>query len=131
MESPHILVVDDEEDIRWALENILQPTGFTITTAGSGSEALSKLSLHSYVIAFLDIKLPDQDGFAIASYIFQHYSRTSVVLVSGYYNKEDEAILEGLEKGVIVGFLSKPFNLQEVRLLALQAVKHYEEAQND
>jgi len=126
MMMPHILVVDDEEDIRWALENILSSAGYIITCAESGSQALAQLHRNAYFIAFVDIKLPDQDGFAIAAHIFQFYPRTSVVLVSGYYNKEDDAIIEGLQKGIIMGFLSKPFNLHEVRALARQAFQEYE-----
>jgi len=87
MKNPQILIVDDEEDIRWALQNILHPTGHVVTCAASGNEALENLRHHAYSIAFLDIKLPDQDGLTIASHIFEHYPRTSVVLISGYYNK--------------------------------------------
>ncbi len=126
MKPPAVLVVDDEEDIRWALTNILKPAGYQINCAESGGTALAQLKQRAYFIAFVDIKLPDQDGFAIAAHISQYYPHTSVVLVSGYYNKEDEAITEGLQKGHFTGFLAKPFSLHEVRSLARQAFQQYE-----
>ncbi len=127
MKHPHILIVDDEEDIRWAFENILRPIGYTVTCADSSSVAFTQLERHSYVIAFIDIKLPGQDGFEIALHIIQNHPNTSIVLISGYHNKEDNKILKWIVEGNIMGFISKPFNLQEVRSLARQANQKYEE----
>jgi len=131
MNKPQILVVDDEEDIRWALKNILHPTGYVVTCAASVGEALDNLHQYPYFIAFVDMKLPDQDGLTIANHIFEHYPRTSVVLISGYYNQDDDAIVKVLQKGIILSFLSKPFPLSEVRVLAQLAIQRYEGVQNE
>jgi DNA-binding NtrC family response regulator len=127
MESPQILIADDEEDIRWALENILKTSGYSVACAASSQIAFSKLEKDSYFIAFVDIKIPDKDGFEIAAYISENHPKTSVVLISGYYNKEDDAILEAIQNGTIMGFISKPFELKEVRSLATQAFQRYRE----
>ena len=119
--QPRILVVDDEPDVCWALENILCPAGYAVTTTTRGAEALELLARQPYAVAFVDAKLPDLDGLELAAMIRQRSPRTAVVLISGYYYREDPIVMEGLAKNLYVGFLSKPFHLNEVRSLAHRA----------
>ena len=121
-ERETILIVDDEPDMCWALENILRPTGYAVTTATTGAEALELLAGKPYAAAFVDVKLPDMDGLELAASIRQRSPHTAVVLISGYYYQEDKTITERLQDGHVIGFISKPFDLDEVRLMARQAV---------
>ena len=120
---PHILVVDDEPDMCWALENILDSEGYQITTTTSGKEALELVGETSFQVVFIDAKLSDLDGLELAALIRQQSPRTSIVLISGYYYQEDRTINEGLVKHLFVGFISKPFDLEEVRLMAGRAME--------
>jgi CheY-like chemotaxis protein len=122
-EQPRILVVDDEPGMCWALENILRPAGYAVTTTPSGAEALELLAGESYAVAFVDAKLPDLDGLELAALIRQHSPHTAIVLISGYYYQEDKAITEGLQDELFTGFIAKPFDLEEVRRMARQAVE--------
>lgn len=122
-ELPRILIVDDEPDMCWVLENILRPTGCAVTTTTTGAEALELLTEEPYAAAFVDVKLPDIDGLELAALIRQQSPHTAIVLISGYFYQEDRIINEGLEKELFIGFISKPFNLEEVRLMARQAVE--------
>jgi CheY-like chemotaxis protein len=130
-EPPRILVVDDEPDMCWALENILRPAGYAVTTATTGTEALDLLAAEYYAAAFVDAKLPDLDGLELAVLIRQRSPHTTVVLISGYFYREDRTINEGLQKGLFIGFVAKPFGLEEVRLMARQAVERAREGGND
>jgi CheY-like chemotaxis protein len=123
-QSARILVVDDEPDMCWALDNILSPAGYAVTTTTKGAEALYLLTAGEppYAAAFVDAKLPDLDGLELAALIRQQIPGVSVVLLSGYYYPEDSAIIEGLQQGLFVGFVTKPFDLHQVCLLAHQAV---------
>jgi len=118
---PCILVVDDESDVCWALENILSPAGYAVTTTTQGVEALDLLARQPYAVAFVDAKLPDLDGLELAGLIRQRSPHTAVVLISGYYYREDSIVMDGLAKNLYVGFLSKPFQISEVLSLAYQA----------
>ena len=118
---PRILVVDDEPDVCWALENILCPAGYAVTTTTQGLEALELLARQPYAVAFVDAKLPDLDGLELAALIRQRSPHTAVVLISGYYYREDSMVMDGLAKNLYVGFLSKPFRLNEVRSMARRA----------
>ena len=125
--QPRILVVDDEPDVCWALENILCPAGYTVTTTTRGAEALELLARQPYAVAFVDAKLPDLDGLELAALICQQSPHTAVVLISGYYYQEDPMVMEGLAKNLYVGFVSKPFSLNEVRSMARRAANRTEE----
>jgi len=126
-EPPWILVVDDEPDMCWALENILRPAGYAVTTTVSGAEALELLTGERYAAAFVDAKLPDLDGLELATLIRHRSPHTAVILISGYFYQEDDAINEGLQKGDFFGFVAKPFDLEEVRLVASRAVERARE----
>jgi DNA-binding NtrC family response regulator len=121
--SPCILVVDDEPDMCWALENTLRPAGFTVRATTSGTEALAWLAKDHYTAAFVDAKLPDLDGLELAALIQQRSPHTAIVLISGYFYPEDQAINEGLSKELFIGFVAKPFDLEEIRLMAAQAME--------
>jgi CheY-like chemotaxis protein len=124
---PQILVVDDEPDMCWVLENILHPEGFTVTTSTSGAQAMELLAGGTYVVAFVDAKLPDLDGLELAALIRQHSPHTAIVLISGYFYPEDKTITEGLQNELFIGFVAKPFDLEQVRLMARQAVERARE----
>jgi CheY-like chemotaxis protein len=70
----------------------------------------------------VDAKLLDIDGLDLAAWIRQNCPQTAVVMVSGYFYPEDRTIVEGLKRGLFVGFIAKPFDLFEVRRMARQAV---------
>ncbi len=126
-ELSRILIVDDEPDMCWVLENILRPTGYAVTATTTGAEALQLLSKEPCAVAFVDAKLADLDGLELAALIRQQSPHTALVLISGYFYQEDKAINDGLEKELFIGFISKPFDLEEVRLMARQAVERARE----
>lgn len=117
-----ILVVDDEPDMCWALENILSPEGYQIATATSGKKALELAQERRFEVVFIDAKLPDVDGIELSSRIKQTSPQAAIVMISGYFYREDEAIDETLANELCVSFISKPFDLDEVRLAAKKAV---------
>jgi len=123
---PTILVVDDEPDMCWALVQILRPAGYAVTTALTGAEALARVAgcERPYAVAVVDAKLPDQDGLELAARICQMSPQTAIVLISGYYYQEDGPIVAAIQQELIVGFVSKPFQLDQVRLLAHEALGH-------
>lgn len=120
---PRILVVDDEIDMCWALENILCPAGYVVTATTSGTEALKLIARETYPVVFVDAKLPDLDGLELALLIHQRRPGTVVVLISGYFYREDKAIIEGLQKDIFLGFIAKPFTVEEICSMTRQAVE--------
>lgn len=109
------LVVDDEPDMCWALEQILQGEGFRTLKAYTAEAALDVLKNEPFKLMFLDIKLPDIDGLELARQIKTAYPSLPVITISGYYYGDDPNIKKGLDEGVFAAFISKPFEISEIR----------------
>lgn len=108
------LVIDDELDMCWALQNILKEAGFLSKAAPSGHEALFLMQGEKYDLVFLDAKLPDIDGLDLAEFIRRIDPTVKIVMVSGYFYRNDVAIQKAFEEKLINGFISKPFLNEEI-----------------
>ena len=108
------LIVDDEPDICWAIENILKKIGLLADKALNGREALQLVKQKRFRMAFLDAKLPDMEGLELARQIRKIDSGVRAVIVSGYFYKDDINIQNALEEDVICSFISKPFDHDEI-----------------
>jgi|TARA_B110000503_G_scaffold127620_1_gene197552 CheY-like chemotaxis protein len=112
-----ILIIDDEEDMCWAISHILKSQGQAIVTASSGKEACEKLLEGCYSLVFLDAKMPDMDGLEVARFANRVANGTpKIIMISGYHYANDPIICNALEEGLITGFLSKPFTNEEILL---------------
>lgn len=108
------LIVDDEPDICWALEQVLKKNGFFSKKALNGQEALTLVERNCFPLAFLDAKLPDIEGLELARQIQEIDHSVRIVLVSGYFYRDDVGIQHALKEGLICGFISKPFQHGEI-----------------
>ncbi len=109
-----ILVVDDEPEMCWILENIIRKSGFTCKTALSAQAAITLTESTSFGMAFFDAKLPDIDGLELARQFRKTDIRFPIVIVSGYFYQDDQTIEGALESGLITAFVAKPFNHDEI-----------------
>ncbi len=62
---PHLLLVDDDEDIRSLLTNFFRKHGHTVSTAKNGAEMFAALERQTIDIVILDVMLQDEDGFSV------------------------------------------------------------------
>jgi CheY-like chemotaxis protein len=110
-----VLVIDDEPDVRWALQMMLLQHGFGVALVGSGAEALLWLQQQTCQVMLLDAKLGDVDGFELAGRIQTLTPCTApIILVSGYFYTDDIAIQRNLRAGVIAAFVTKPFRHEDI-----------------
>jgi DNA-binding NtrC family response regulator len=130
VEQHRILIIDDEQDLCWVLANSLRRSGYYVSMAHTGADALKLLEANDYAVAFIDAKLPDLDGLALADYIFRKGWPTSVIMISGYFYQEDQLIADGLQADHFFGFIAKPFDISQVRSLAQQAIERSMEAKD-
>jgi DNA-binding NtrC family response regulator len=115
------LIVDDESDLGWVLQQSLLLDGWQVFVAHTGSAAIESAAAHPLQIAFVDAKLPDMDGLEVIGRIESLHPRASIVLISGYYYAEDPEVREAQRQGRIVHFIAKPLDLAEVSALAQRA----------
>ncbi len=115
-----ILVVDDEKDIREALDGVLRDEGFDVALAGSSEEALKKIGAKVPDLVLLDIWLPGMDGVEALKRIKNHNANLPVVMISGHAN------IETAVKTTKLGaydFIEKPLSLDKVILTVEHALE--------
>lgn len=111
-DSLKILILDDEPDLCWSMEELLRYEGHEVKRAESGKEARDILQGKSFDLAFVDIKLLDDNGLDIADLIKHRNPHAEVILISGYYiPDEDSAGLKITDKYKLI---TKPFDLDLV-----------------
>ncbi len=79
-----ILVVDDETSLRQTLSLILQQSGFLVTCASNGKEAMHALEAGPFDLVFLDIMLPDVSGMALLPEIRKQFAEMPVLILTGH-----------------------------------------------
>jgi len=109
-----ILIVDDEPDMCWALEHLLNKRGYATCKALTALEALKLMEQHRFACAFLDAKLPDMDGLELARRIRERAPDMRILMVSGYFYRDDVSIQEAIAQGIIIDLISKPFLQEEI-----------------
>lgn len=108
------LVVEDEPGIAWAIRRLLEQAAATVSVAVTGASALEQLGRNTFAAIFLDVKLPDADGFELAGTIRQAAPATAIVMISAYFYPHDPKIQQMLEQGIARRFIAKPFRHDEV-----------------
>ncbi|MDO8137803.1 MAG: response regulator [Candidatus Brocadiales bacterium] len=116
-----VLIVDDERDICWALESILRQMGLRPVSVTNAEMALKHLQSIPFKLAFVDVKLPDMDGIKLARLVRKTFPYLPMVLISGYYYRDDPTIQEELGK-LFVDFIEKPFDIKEIRRVVQKAL---------
>ena len=114
-----ILVLEDEIGIRSFVSINLKREGYEVIEAGSGSEAIEKLSKEDDIsIALLDVMLPDMSGIEICKFIRQNFDQVGVIMLTAKSQEEDK--IEGFISGA-GDYMVKPFSIKEllVRVSAL------------
>ncbi|WP_319763510.1 sigma-54 dependent transcriptional regulator [Maridesulfovibrio sp.] len=115
-----ILIVDDEDGIRYSLRGILEDEGFNVSEAETGEQALNHLSESQPDLVFLDIWLPGMDGLEVLERIKKEWDWLPVVMISGHGNIE--TAVSAIKKGAF-DFIEKPLSLEKVVITAEKAVE--------
>ena len=109
-DNAHILVIDDDQDIRKPLAEYLRRRGFRTSTAADGKEMDAVLATSSIDLAVLDVMMPGEDGFSICRRL-QGTTQIPVILLTALAEDADRIV--GLELGAD-DYLNKPFNPREL-----------------
>src|SRR5262249_24077525 len=108
--TPHILVVDDDREIRRLLERYLAEHGFRVSAAADGRAMLRILALGRIELIVLDLMLPGEDGLGLCRRVRQT-SQVPILMLTAVSAETDRII--GLELGAD-DYLGKPFNPREL-----------------
>jgi two-component system, NtrC family, response regulator PilR len=116
----HVLVVDDEADIRELLGMTLSRMGLAAHCAASTAEAVALLARNHYDLCLTDMRLADGDGLAVLEYVARHHPDLPVAVITAHGSAENA--VAALKAGAF-DYVSKPVQLKQLRTLVQQALK--------
>ncbi|MGB7184154.1 MAG: response regulator [Burkholderiaceae bacterium] len=109
--SAHVLIVDDEPDIRELLEEFLSSQNLTTQTAADAAQARQLIAEAAPRIVILDIQMPGEDGLSLARWIREHHPGCGIIMLTTAAEAIDRVV--GLEIGAD-DYVPKPFDLREL-----------------
>ena len=116
-----ILVIDDEELIRWSLRDSLEKAGYEILEADSGKVGLEFIKRKNISLVILDIVLPGENGLNILKEIKEIDDRIQVIMITAFGSIQ--TAVESMRSGAC-DYLTKPFNLDEVALKVKRSLEN-------
>ena len=113
LESPHILIVDDNDQNLLLLKRLLEKNEYQVTQANNGADALNKLTGFKPDLILLDVMMPELDGYETCQIIKETETINSIPVIFLTAKIETEDITKGFELGG-VDYITKPFNSREL-----------------
>jgi CheY-like chemotaxis protein len=117
-----ILVVDDDELVLIAIQELFTPLGFVVTPLSSGPEAVEKVCQNQFDLLILDVSMPEMTGFEVCQKIRQmdSYAETPILMLTARSGEEDRQ--RGMEAGANL-YLPKPISPKRLIALVEEALK--------
>jgi two-component system, NtrC family, response regulator PilR len=119
MTNNHVLVVDDEEDIRELFILTLQRMGLSCDTAALLSEGIQLIDKKNYDLVLTDMRLPDGDGIELVRHVQKTKPHIPIAVITAYGNIE--SAVNTLKAGAF-DYVSKPINLDMLKRLVSTAI---------
>jgi DNA-binding NtrC family response regulator len=116
----HVLVVDDDPEVRALLSRVLTKGGYVLAEATSGAEAMAVLGRQEFDVALVDIKLPDASGLDILRWAREAEADTELIVLTG--NADVETAVEAMRLGAY-DFIAKPWRNAELVEVVSKAVE--------
>jgi len=111
MLKKRILIVEDEPDIAALISNRLDHRFYEVDHVECGAEAKRKIALNRYDLVTLDIMVPEVDGLALCDYLYTHFPKTFIIIVSALGHENDR--MRGYDVGAD-DYVAKPFSPKEL-----------------
>ena len=115
-----ILVIDDDAHICQLLQLTFDKEGYEVFIAHSAEESLLIVEKEDLNLIFLDIRLPEMDGMEALKIIKERFPNIEVIMITGY--GEVKTAIDAMKFGAY-DYVSKPFDLEEIRVLADKAIE--------
>ncbi|MCD6117909.1 response regulator [bacterium] len=121
MAKKRILIVDDEEDLTWTISRRLNngKKKMEILCANSGKAALKMLAENKIDLLLTDLRMPEINGFQLIDEAIKSYPGINVVVMTAYGSSD---IKERFENFSNIGYIEKPFEINELRKLVFRAL---------
>jgi DNA-binding response OmpR family regulator len=122
--SHNILIVDDEDSIRFIMERTLAHGSYLVKSTGSGTDALKLLEKEHFHLVLLDLHMQPLSGIQVLTEIRKNNQETEVIILTGH--SDIESAIEALRLGAF-DYLMKPVQPDIVRQRVATALKRYDQ----
>jgi two-component system NtrC family response regulator len=116
-----ILVVDDDESLRWVTQAQLQQSGYDVSAAANGNDALKIIEQALPDLVITDLKMPGMSGLELLRKIRADYPEILVIMVTAFGTVENA--VEAMKAGAY-DYITKPVNIDELRLIVSRGLEH-------
>jgi CheY-like chemotaxis protein len=113
MTGAHVLVADDEPNIRLTISDVLRKFHVNVTIAPNGAEAIALVEKNEYDLVLSDIKMPDKTGYEVFAAVRRHSPGSPVILMTGFGYDPHHSILRASQEG-LQAVLFKPFKVEQL-----------------
>ncbi|MBK7579406.1 MAG: response regulator [Myxococcales bacterium] len=110
-EQLNVLVIDDDENVRRLLVDLVTSRGHQALPAGSAEEGMALLPIWTFQVAFLDQGLPGMEGLVLGEFLRKNNPDMTIALVTG----EDEPRIERVARDLAITFIAKPFEVRQIQ----------------
>ncbi len=114
----HILVVDDEETVRWAVEKTLEREGYAVRQAADGPAGVAAAADPAVDLVLLDVRMPGMDGLDALARIRKAHPDLPVIMMTAHGTLQ--VAVEAMKLGAY-DYIAKPFDMEELKLLVRKA----------
>ena len=119
-----ILIVEDEKSMREVLRILLEGEGYEVSIASDGLMGIASLEKDIFDLVITDVKMPRADGFEVLKRIKEIAPETIVIMITAFATKD--TAIEAMKLGAY-DYISKPFNIDEIRLIVRKAIEKKKE----
>ncbi|HZI20382.1 MAG TPA: response regulator [Pyrinomonadaceae bacterium] len=119
--AAHLLVVDDEENIRLTISEVLRLEGHEVSSAASGAEAARLIADGDFDLVLTDLHMADGDGLAVLEEIRKSSPLTITIVLTGFAALE--SAIAALRRGAY-DYLTKPCNIEALKLTVGRGLEH-------
>lgn len=122
MNPPHILVVDDDEHLRWVLQTQLEQMGYAVTAAANGMGAIGEIDKRPPSLVLTDLKMPGMTGMELLDRIRRDYPEIPVVMITAFGTIQ--SAVQAMRAGAY-DYLTKPIDYDELGLAVSRVLEHF------
>ncbi len=115
--SKHILVIDDDEDIRASFVLALKDKGYIVDTAETGEEGIEKERSKKYDLIFLDLKMPGISGVEALREIRKVNKETPIYIITAFYKEFFDELKTAEKEDLSFELLKKPIDKGQILLV--------------
>ena len=112
LSGAHVLVADDEPNMRTTVSDVLRKYGVTVTTVANGSEAIAQVEQNTFDLVISDIKMPDRTGYDVFAAARRKSTTLPVILMTGFGYDPNHSIVRASQEG-LQAVLFKPFKVEQ------------------